>query len=210
MGEETPKWIQEHVPDDICCSQLFRIKVTFPNGKSATVNLLEDLDIDFDTLEHHLETIPAQYVFWASVYSELRSLVTTFEIKIGRRRAWLTKHFLYEFKEQGIKLTDKQLQYLIDSDDVDKVRITREVKERNRGLADDERLGPSDLAKSISTEIKSAQVRTLPYLESQLAIQQKNTGKVYHMVEAIRIRSENCRSLAGFKRQEKEQAANLT
>jgi hypothetical protein len=46
--------------------------------------------------------------------------------------------------------------------------------------------------------------------EAELALLQKNVGKVYHMVEAIKLRSEHSRSLAGFKRQEKEQSGRQT
>lgn len=209
MGKpEVPKWITEHVPEELQNSHLFRFHVTFPNGTRASIDLLEDLDINFDMLEHHLETIPAQYMFWASVYSELRSLVTTWEIKISRRRAWMVKNLLGHYKEAGIKLTDKQLQQLIDSDGADKAEITSEIRAQNKSKREpsDETVVEDQIKEEYNRQLK----KTLPYLEAQLAIQQKNTGKVYHMVEAIRMRSENCRSLAGFKRQEKEQAGQTT
>jgi hypothetical protein len=42
-------------------------------------------------------------------------------------------------------------------------------------------------------------------LEVELANAQKNAGKLYHMVQAVQMKSEHLRSLAGFKRQEREQ-----
>lgn len=43
---------------------------------------------------------------------------------------------------------------------------------------------------------------TLNQLEARLALTQKHAGKLYYMVSAIQMKSENLRSLAGFKRQE--------
>lgn len=45
---------------------------------------------------------------------------------------------------------------------------------------------------------------TLNSLEAELAMFQKHTGKLYFMVEALKMKSELVRSLAGFKRQDKD------
>lgn len=168
MAKRLPKWIDTNAPLSLVESTVFRFKVTFPNKHQEEINLLSDLDIDYDTLENHLEEIPAQYMFWAAVYSELKTTVAVAEAKVNRKRAILTREILERFKARGIKLTDKQLTNLIDED--------------------------QDLAR----------------FQLELAMAQKKTGKVYHMVEAIRMRSEHCRSLAGFKRQDKEQSAHQT
>jgi len=168
MGKRLPKWITANVSEDMSSSTIFQFTVTFPNGHIESIDVLSDLDIDYDTLETHLEEIPAQYMFWAAVYSELKSMVAIAEIKVDRRRAALTKEIIDKFKAKGIKLTDKQLLNLFDQDN------------------------------------------KLTTFKVELASAQKKTGKVYHMVEAIRMRSEHCRSLAGFKRQDKEQSSHQT
>jgi hypothetical protein len=168
IRKQLPKWATSNVSETVAYSSIFKFKVKFSNGHEEEVDLLADLDIDYDILENILEEIPAQYMFWAAVYSELKSTVAVAEMKVGRRRAILTNEILNSFKAKSIKLTDKQLTNLIDKDD------------------------------------------KLASLQLGLAVAQKKTGKVYHMVEAIRLRSEHCRSLAGFKRQDKEQSGHQT
>jgi len=168
MGRKRPKWIDANIPAALADSSIFRFSVKFPNKHEEVIDLLSDLDIDYDILEIHLEEIPAQYMFWAAVYSELKSMVVIAEMRVARRRSLVLKQALAQFKANGIKLTDKQADKILDSD--------------NR----------------------------LQTLQVELASVQKKTGKVYHMVEAIRLRSEHCRSLAGFKRQDKEQSGHQT
>ena len=169
MGtKRSPKWALSNISEAISNSQVFKFKVKFPNGHEEEIDLLSDIDIDYDILETHLEEIPAQYMFWAAVYSELKSMVTISDLKVSRRRSILTKEIIERFKAKSIKLTDKQLTNLIDQDD------------------------------------------KLAVLQVEVASAHKKAGKVYHMVEAIRLRSEHCRSLAGFKRQDKEQSSHQT
>jgi hypothetical protein len=168
QSDQLPKWFQEHVPLDLATSNLFKFKVKLQNGTVCEVNLAQDIDINFEILEDQHERIPAQYIYWAAIYSELRSAVAQLELKIKSRRHALVRRILEEFKVKGTKLTDKQLNALVD--------------------------GETGLIKS----------------EAELTIIQRNCGKVYHMVEAIRLRSEHSRSLAGFKRQEKEQSGRQT
>ena len=167
-NDDLPKWFREHVPPDLARSSLFRFVVKLSNGNVCNVNLTEDIDINFEILEDQHERIPAQYVYWASMYSELRSAVAIMDLKIRSRRHSILRRIIDEFKTRGIKPTDKQTVGIVDGD------------------------------------------KELIRLEAEQAILQKNCGKVYHMVEAIRLRSEHSRSLAGFKRQEKEQSSRLT
>jgi hypothetical protein len=165
---DMPQWFQDHVPLDLANSTLFKFNVKLQNGTSIDINLAEDVDINFDILEEQHERIPAQYVYWAAIYSELRCAVSVTELKMRSRRQAVLRRVLNEFHERNAKTTDKQTAALIDGD--------------------------PELVK----------------LEAELAILQRNCGKVYHMVEAIKLRSEHCRSLAGFKRQEKEQSGRQT
>ena len=166
--EKLPQWFQEHVPLDLANSTLFKFNVKLQNGTVVEVNLAEDIDINFEILEEQHERIPAQYVYWAAIYSELRCAVAVLELKMRSRKHSVLRRTLEEFRIKNTKPTDKQTNALVDGD--------------------------GELVK----------------LEAELAILQRNCGKVYHMVEAIRLRSEHCRSLAGFKRQEKEQSGRQT
>jgi hypothetical protein len=163
-GDELPKWFAEHVPAEVAQGEIFRFDITLRNGHVISIDLLQDIDIDFDILEEQHERVAAQYVFWATIYSEVRASVATLELKLRAKRTAIARMLSAKFKQENQKLTDKQFTAVIDGD--------------------------PDLIR----------------LEATLAIAQRNCGKVYHMVQAISMRSEHCRSLAGFKRQEKEQS----
>ena len=45
--------------------------------------------------------------------------------------------------------------------------------------------------------------KELQKLDVKLALIQKHVGKMWHMVEALKLKAEVLRSLAGFKRQER-------
>ncbi len=162
-----PTWIAENAPE-LADTELFKFSVKLPGGRVIKIDLLQDVDIEFDDLEQHLEQIPAQYVFWASIYSELKHKVTWLDKKISVRRRAVARTTIEQYKSLNIKLTDKQFGVIVDGDE----QIIR--------------------------------------LDAELALANRNLGKIYHMVEAIRMRSEHCRSLAGFKRQEREQSTRQT
>lgn len=205
MPGEPSKWLVDNLPQDIIDSGLFKFSFSVPSGKTIQVDLASDIDVDYDRLEYLLEIIPAQYIYWASVYSELRSQISIYEARIARRKAMLVRALRKNAQSTGIRLTDKQLEMLIDADDVDEGTVAHNVSTK---LAT-EGLNGQELQQRIEEEIKLERQKTLPFLESQLIIANKNAGKVYHMVQAIQMRSDHCRSLAGFKRQEHSQSGNL-
>jgi len=166
--KKTPVWIEEHLPSQLSDSKLFKFKIKLPNDQIVDIDLLDDVDIEYETLEAHLEQIPSQYIFWSAVYSELKFAISVITIKIDKRKAVVATSIRSKAVANKSKITDKQLNMLIDGDDV------------------------------------------LNKLNVESVIMHKNAGKIYHMLEAIKMRSEHCRSLAGFKRQEKEQSTRLT
>ena len=167
--QKLPQWFEEHVPAELAASSLFHFNVRLQNGTICAVDLTQDIDINFEILEEQHEHIPAQYIYWAAIYSELRSAVAVLELKIRSKRRSIVRKVIEEFRNNNSKPpTDKQTGAIVDGD--------------------------PDLVKA----------------EAELAILQRNCGKVYHMVKAIELRSEHSRSLAGFKRQEKEQSGRQT
>ena len=206
MDKESSRWLTENVPQELIESTLFRFFVPGPGNSQISIDMTSGLDIDYERLEHTLEIVPAQYIYWAAVYSELRSQVSICEAKIARRKAMLIKALRKNAQTTGVRITDKQLELLIDGDDIDEAAVSREVSARSI----DDGLNEQELQQRIKDEISKERQKTLPYLEMQLVIANKNAGKVYHMVQAIQMRSDNCRSLAGFKRQEHTQSGNLT
>jgi len=159
---EVPKWVSEHLPSELADSTLFRFKVTLPNGLSTEVSMLPDIDVDYDILEQQLQDIPAQYTYWAALYSEMKSMVAVAERKVKARKGECIEEVLESFKKEGLK-------------------------------------PPSvEQVKSIAEKDKELQK-----LDVKLALIQKHVGKMWHMVEALKLKAEVLRSLAGFKRQER-------
>ena len=156
-------WIESNVPDEILDSTLFKFKITLPNGNVVDVDMTKDIDIDYEILEQQCEDIPAQYTFWAAIYSELRLASAIYERRVKSRRGVLTDIAIREASDAKVKITDAQMKVIIETDEV------------------------------------------LNKLEMQLALSQSKTGKVYHMVEAIKMKCDLIRTLAGFKRQDKDQ-----
>ena len=166
--ENLPQWFQEHVPVELATSSMFRFNVKLQNGTVVSIDLTKDIDINFEILEEQHERIPAQYIYWAALYSELKSCVTVLEMKVKSQKKKIVQRMFEEFRAKNMKPTDKQTTTIID--------------------------GNAELLR----------------LEAELALVQRSCGKVWHMVKAIELRSEHTRSLAGFKRQEKEQSGRLT
>lgn len=173
---QLPSWIQEHLPAELADSTLFKFhvqlqvpeardaetgKVTY---KSLEVNMLPDLDIDYEMLEHQLSQIPAQYAFWAAIYSELKLGVAIAERKLKARKGKVIERITSEAATAKVKLTSDQVKAIAEAD----------------------------------TEIRDAELR---FERAQM-----HCGKIYHMIEAIKLKSELARSLAGFKRQEQERS----
>jgi hypothetical protein len=119
-----------------------------------------DLDIDYQIIQQQLEDTPSEFAYWCAIFSELKMQVNKLERTIKVRRGKLVEKILKEAMDSSVRLTDKQVQAIIEADE-----------ELNK-------------------------------LEVKLMIAQKHTGKMGFMVEAIKMKSDNLRSLAGFARQE--------
>lgn len=157
-----PSWIQEYLPQEIVDSALFHFKITLPSGQVIEVDLTKDIDVDYENLENELSETPAQFIFWASVYSEMKMMVGIYERKLKARRGVLTEESVKLGHEKSIKLTVDAIKAIVEKDE--------------------------DLNK----------------LEAKLLMLQKHVGKLWFMVDALKMKSEHLRSLAGFKRQERE------
>lgn len=160
---DRPTWLSQHVPTEILGSKLFKFKVKLVDGTTVTVDITNDIEIDYERLEEQMDQVTGQYVWWSSIYSEVRAMVTLLERRIKIRRGVLVEAALTTARDIGARLTDKQAEKVVETDEM------------------------------------------LNKWEVQLAVLQKNTGKLFHMVQAIQMKSELLRSRSGFKRQEREQ-----
>jgi hypothetical protein len=88
----------------------------------------------------------------------------------------------------------------------------RKIKRRRAVVA--EQILKASKAEGIS--LRAADIKelieaddVLEKLEAELLIAQRSAGKLYNIVEAIKMKSEHLRSLAGFKRQELRDAGGM-
>lgn len=169
-----PKWIDENLPPELATSTLFKFKVKLQAidyidpetrkeiRKEIEVDILPDLELDYEILEHQMTTIPAQYAFWSAVYSEVRLGVAIAERKLKARRAEATKLVQKEALSEGLKLSADVIKVVVEAD---------------------ERLNESEL---------------------RFHYAQMQAGKLYHMLESLKMKSELARSLLGLKKQDRD------
>lgn len=164
---DVPNWINENLPEELIGSNLFVFKVNLRvkdkatgKPKVITVDMLPDLMCEREIVETQMEDIPAQYAFWAAVYSELRMNVAVMERALKVRKGKAIESVQKRARDENIKFTADQVKNVVEAD---------------------EQLGKLDEA---------------------LAKMQMHTGKVYHMLEALKFKAEMSRSLLATKRQE--------
>jgi hypothetical protein len=168
-----PAWIEENVlcvAPELASTTLFKFNVKLQvkekdetgsiKNKVITVDLLPDLDLDYEILEQQIQDIPAQYAFWSTVFSEVKMGVAVAERQYKMRYGEVIEQITREFASNGIKPT---------------VEVIKRVVEKDKEL------------------IKA----DLEYQKAQM-----KAGKLYHMLEALKLKAELARTLAGFKKNE--------
>ena len=168
---ELPKWMNENLPEELLGTGLFVFQVNLrvkdpKTGKPRVIKLdmLPDLMCERETIEFQMEDIPAQYAFWAAVYSELRMTVSVLERAVKIRKGQAIEEVQRRARDENIKFTGDQVKIVVEADG--------ELKKLDQGLA----------------------------------TVQMHTGKVYHMMEALRMKAELTRSLLAMKRQEHDKS----
>jgi hypothetical protein len=171
-----PIWIEENLPAELANSTLFKFMVQLQvveskseetgklTYKTIEVDMLPDLDLDYDMLEDQMMRLPAQYAYWAAIYSELKLAVAVAERKLKARKGRVIERITSEASIAKVRLTVEQVKAIAEAD----------------------------------SEIRDAELK---YEKAQMTC-----GKIYHTIEALRIKAELARSLAGFKRQEQERS----
>ena len=169
-SEKYPAWVEANIPEELVTSTLFRFEVTLQvpdpddtsKRKKITVDILPDLDIDMEILEEQMQDVPAQYAFWASVYSELRLAVALAERKLKKRRGEAFTTVQREAIASNTKISVENQKMIVETDKL-----------------------------LIAADVRLAQAQML-------------SGKVWHMVKALEMKHEVCRSVIGLKKVERE------
>ncbi len=169
-----PKWIEANLPTELATSTLYKFNVKLQatewdeeeqrhKRREIEVDILPDLDLDLDIIESQMQDLPAQYSFWATVYSEVRLGVAVAERKLKARKAEVTKLVTKEYvQEVGKPPPEKILTQIVEAD---------------------KRLNEAEMAHQHA---------------------QMQAGKLYHMIEALKMKAELARSLLGLKKQDRD------
>jgi len=141
-------------------SEIFKFNISITPEQDVSIDMLADLGMDYNNIQEELEEMPSVYAYWAAMYSEVKEQCAVLERRIKARRGALAKALVNKFTREQVRLTDKQLTAVIESD-----KVLNELEEKKERM-------------------------------------NKQTGKLYYMIQAIQMKSDNLRSLAGFARQE--------
>jgi hypothetical protein len=111
-----PKWFTTYIPQEVQDGTLFRFEVKVA-GQKFSVDLRADLDVDYTAVEEQLEDTPAIFSYWSTIYAELKSQTAIMERRIKARRGLLASELLKEVTKAGGKVTDKQMNTVIEGDE---------------------------------------------------------------------------------------------
>ena len=107
-SKTTPKWINENLPEELLGTDffVFRVELKAKDPKTGkpvviSIDMLPDLDLDYDIIEQQMENLPAQYAFWAAVYSELRNNVAFLERAVKIRKGQVIEEVQKSARDEG-------------------------------------------------------------------------------------------------------------
>jgi len=147
--------VDDEVNNTLCGSISFKKEY-----EKVKIKLLPDLNLDYDILEGLMQDLPAQYAFYAMIYSEARMRVSLEERKMKAIRGTIIESIQRRAASENVRLTVEQVKNVMEADS--KVVLA----------------------------------------DQRIQFAQMQCGKLYHILEALKMKSELARSLAGFKRQE--------
>lgn len=131
VDKKLPSWIEENVmavAPELRGTTLFRFKVKLqviegkdpvtgkPKQKELEVDLLPDLDLDYEILEQQMLDFPAQYAYWASIYSEVRMAAAIAERKLKMRYGSAMERVQQEFADRNLKPTVEVIKKVVEKD----------------------------------------------------------------------------------------------
>lgn len=129
MSDKIPPWFERTlaaVAPELMASTLFKFKVklqvmeddgTGTKPKMLEVNMLPDLELDYENLEQYMQELPAQYAFWAAVYSEVKMGVAVAERKLKMRYGQVMERINKEFEDRKLKPTIEIIKRIVEKDE---------------------------------------------------------------------------------------------
>ncbi len=130
MDNKLPAWFERNlsvVAPELMASTLFKFKVRLqvcengpdgkPQYKTLEVNMLPDLELDYENIEQYMQDLPAQYAFWAAVYSEVKMGVAVAERKLKMRYGQVMEKINQEFEDRKLKPTIEIIKRIVEKDE---------------------------------------------------------------------------------------------
>jgi hypothetical protein len=130
MSDKIPPWFEKHlatVAPELMSSTLFKFKVKLQvaeddgsgtvRPKMLEINMLPDLELDYENLEQYMQELPAQYAFWAAVYSEVKMGVAVAERKLKMRYGQVMERINKEFEDRKLKPTMEIIKRIVEKDE---------------------------------------------------------------------------------------------
>lgn len=153
----TNEWWQKNIDAELGNAIVaFKLKL---NERVVARDWRIDCDINYETLEDDLETMPSIFGFWSAVLAEARKKQKLIEFKLSIKRSQILDRISKDMKE-GMKMTKDDKDNIVNLD-------------QSYGLL---------MIESIETEV--------------------TVSKLFGIVDSLKMKSDNLRSLAGFKRAE--------
>ena len=153
------EWFESTVPEEIRNGTIFRFKIKFAD-KEVDLDMMANMAIDYSDMVNELSKATSEFAYWAAIYCEIKHQAAVDDKAIRCRRAKVMDDVIRQSIEKGYKLTDKQLQALVDGD------------------------------------------QKLIEMEAKYLVSSKNAAKLYYVVEAMKMKADNLRSLSGFAKLE--------
>lgn len=110
-SQPVKKCVADAGGNHLCNSSSFRAA-----HKKVTVDLLPDIDLDYDILLDQMQSLPAQYAFWSAVYSEARLKVAVEERRMKAARGRATEEVQRRAAQEKIRFTADQVKAVIEAD----------------------------------------------------------------------------------------------
>jgi len=103
-------------PNLIACPQCQNNQLEKRN-KTIRVDLLANVSLDYDTVEHQLADISSELAFWSAVYAEAKYRTNILERMVKTARATAHEQILDAAAKDGVRLAQDAIKTLVEKDE---------------------------------------------------------------------------------------------
>jgi hypothetical protein len=115
MSQDEFESIFDELPSEIK-DLLVRIKISIPNRKPISCNVMPLVKTSYDHLEDQLQQTPSIFCFWGMVHAEQKMIVSVLELNLQKRKATLATDMIKQSKEDGFDIRRSDIKDVLESD----------------------------------------------------------------------------------------------